>query len=285
MTDHHESLPVCLSFSGHWENEKWIDNMAKKYHLGLALSGGSAKGYAHIGVLKYMHEIGLKPDIIAGTSAGALVGALYSDGYTPEDIMELMSDVKLRSMTSLRPIISGGLLNTTPFKKFVDEHLAHHRLEDLPIPLRVVATNLDLGEPRIFTEGELSQIVLASCSIPVLFNPVEIDGVTYVDGGLFRNFPVSVIRDGCDVVIGMNLGPWGEPNYKRTIVSVAVRSWFFVFRQNTLIDKEACDILLESTDLMSYGPFETHATQQMADIGYRVAKAELTPERLKALGL
>lgn len=259
--------------------------MAKKYHLGLALSGGSAKGFAHIGVLKYMHEIGLRPDIIAGTSAGSLVGALYADGYTPDDMMDLMGDLKLRSMTSLRPIISAGMLNTGPFKRFVDEHLAHHRLEDLPIPLRIVASDLDHGEQHVFTSGELSQVVLASCSIPALFNPVEIEGVTYVDGGLFRNFPVSVIRDECDVVIGMNLGPWEQSNYKKTIISVAVRSWFFVFRQNTLLDKEVCDILLESQELMDYGPFDTHAAQQMFEIGYALAKRELTPERLKEFDL
>ena len=256
-----------------------------KYHLGLALSGGSAKGFTHIGVLKYMEEIGLKPDIVAGTSIGSLVGALYSDGYAADDIYDLMTDLKLMQMTRLHPIGSGGLLNTKPFKRFLDEYLSYRRLEDLPIPLRVVATDLDLGEEHVFSKGKLADIILASCSIPVLFNPVEISGTTYVDGGLFRNLPVTVIRDECDVVIGMNLGPWEEKQYKKTIASVTMRSWYFVFRQNTLVDKEACDVLLETSELLNYGPFDTHAAHKLKQIGYDLAKKELTPERLRQLGL
>lgn len=256
-----------------------------KYRLGLALSGGSVKGFAHIGVLKYMDEIGLKPDIIAGTSAGALVGALYADGYTPADMMNLMSNLTLRNMTSLRPIGMAEMLDTAPFQKFVDEHLAHHKLEDLPIPLRIVATDFDRGEQHVFTEGALPQIVLASCSIPVLFHPVEINGTTYVDGGLFRNFPASVIREECDVLIGMNLDPWESDDYKKSIISVAERSWFFMFRQNTLPDKDVCDVLLESMDVLGHGLFKTEAATDLADIGYEVAKAQLTPTRLQELGL
>lgn len=254
-----------------------------RYKVGLALSGGSVKGFAHIGVLRYLDEIGVRPDIIAGTSAGALVGAFYADGYKPDEIFELMSSLRLGSMTNLRPLNAAGLLNTSPFEEFLTRHLRHKRIEELPTPLRIVATDLDRGESHTFREGELGRAVRASCSIPVLFHPVEIDGTSYVDGGLFRNFPASIIRDECQVLIGMNLGPWEREHYTKSIVSVAERSWSFVFRQNTLLDKEVCDILLETHDVLGYGMFDTDSAAALAEVGYEVARRELTRERLEPL--
>lgn len=256
-----------------------------RYKIGLALSGGSVKGFAHIGVLKYMEEIGLQPNVIAGTSAGALVGAFYADGYRPDEIFALMSRLKLGRMTNLRPLNASGILDTSPFEAFLSTQLRHRRIEDLPTPIRIVATDLDRGESHTFAEGELAKAVRASCSIPVLFHPVEIDGTTYIDGGLFRNFPASVIRGECDVLIGMNLGPWEQEGYTKSIVAVAERSWSFVFRQNTLPDKEVCDILLETHDVLGYGMFDTDAAAALAEVGYEVAKRELPVERLLALGI
>lgn len=256
-----------------------------RYKIGLALSGGSVKGFAHVGVLKYMDEIGLRPNVIAGTSAGALVGAFYADGYKPREIFDLMSRLKLGSMTNLRPLNASGILDTSPFETFLSKQLRHSRIEELPTPMRIVATDLDRGESHTFTEGDLATAVRASCSIPVLFHPVEINGTTYIDGGLFRNFPASIIKDECDVLIGMNLGPWVQEGYTKSIISVAERSWSFVFRQNTLPDKDACDILLETHDVLGYGMFDTDAATALAEIGYEVAKRELREERLSALGL
>lgn len=264
-------------------SDEIIKHIMAKYNVGLALSGGSIKGFAHIGVLKYMDEIGIRPDIISGTSAGALVGAFYSDGYRPDEIFELMSKLRLGSMTNLRPLNAPGILDTSPFEAFLTKHLTHKRIEDLPIPTYVVATDLDHGESHVFKEGDLASVIRASCSIPVLFHPVEIDGTSYIDGGLFRNFPASVIRQECNILIGMNLGPWEQENYNKSIVSVAERSWSFVFRQNTLVDKEACDILLESHDVLGYGMFDTDAATALTKIGYEVAKKELTEQRLSTI--
>ena len=176
-----------------------------RYKIGLALSGGSIKGFAHLGVLQYMDEIGLKPDIIAGTSAGAIMGAFYADGYSPKEIFEIFSSVGFRGMTSLLPK-RGGMFSTKNFMERLKTYLHHQNIEELPIPLRIVATDLDNGCQHVFSEGALAERIMASCSVPVLFQPVVIDRVSYVDGGLFRNFPVTVIREECDKVIGVNLG-------------------------------------------------------------------------------
>lgn len=242
-----------------------------RYKIGLALSGGSIKGFAHLGVLQYMDEIGLKPDIIAGTSAGAIMGAFYADGYSPKEIFEIFSSVGFRGMTSLLPK-RGGMFSTKNFMERLKTYLHHQNIEELPIPLRIVATDLDNGCQHVFSEGALAERIMASCSVPVLFQPVVIDRVSYVDGGLFRNLPVTVIREECDKVIGVNLGPETFRRYKKTIRGVAERSWQLVFRQNTRIDKEACDLLLETFKVMKFGMFEVSSAAEIMALGYRMAQ-------------
>lgn len=244
------------------------------YNLGLALSGGSIKGFAHLGVLKYLEEHGIRPDIIAGTSAGSLMGALYADGYSPDEVFELLKTQGFMGMTTLKPS-GGGVFDTGKFVHYLKKHLHHKRLEELPIPMRIVATDLDAGEQHIFTRGPLAEVITASCCIPVLFNPIILGGVHYVDGGLFRNFPVSVIRDDCHTIIGMNLGPEEGKEYKHTLMGVANRAWELVFRQNTRPDKEVCDILLETTEVLQYGMFEVDSASEIMQIGYRLAAERL----------
>lgn len=253
-----------------------MNNQGGKYKLGLALSGGSIKGFAHLGALKFLLEIDMKPDIIAGTSAGALMGAFYADGFAPDEIYEIFSEQGFMGMTTFRPL-DGGVFDTGKFVRFIKSKLKSKRVEDLPIPMRIVATDLDKGEQHVFTTGPLAEIITASCSIPVLFNPMRIEGTTYVDGGLFRNFPVSIIREECDTVLGVNLGPWQDStDYPRTIMGIAERSWEFVFRQNTLFDRELCDILLESSKVTQYGMFQVTSAAEIMAIGYDLAQEQLT---------
>lgn len=256
----------------------------ERYKLGLALSGGSIKGFAHLGVLQRLEELGLRPDIIAGTSAGALMGAFYADGYKPAEILDLFDDQGFISMTSLRPN-GGGVFDTSKFERFLEEHLHHRHIEELPIPLRIVATDLDRGVQHVFTEGLLSACVTASCSIPVLFNPVEIAGVSYIDGGIFRNFPASVIRRDCQLVLGVHLNPAQPADYKRTIMSVAERSWQLIFRQNAQYDRRRCDILIEPQEVMSYGMFDVDSANEIMRLGYTLAcEAFETEEAQQFLG-
>ena len=250
--------------------------VAPQYKLGLALSGGSIKGFAHLGVLKYLDEVGLSPDIIAGTSAGSIMGAFYASGYAPDEIFEIFSNTGFMQMTRLTTS-GGGLFSTTNFFRLLKNNLRYRRLEDLPLPMRIVATDLSAGEQHIFNEGPLARIILASSSVPILFCPVEIGGRDYVDGGLFRNFPVTVIREDCQRVIGMNLGPVQSEEIPKTIRAIASRSWELVFRQNTAPDREACDFLLETTEVTKYGMFEVSAASTLMQVGYELALRELTP--------
>ena len=226
--------------------------------------------------MKYLDEVGLRPEIIAGTSAGSIMGAFYASGYAPEEIHELLSQTGFMQMTSFTTK-GGGIFSTTKFLQLLKKNLRHRKLEDLPTPMRIVATDLNRGEPHVFTEGPLAKIILASSSIPILFCPVEIDGHTYVDGGLFRNFPVTAIREDCEEVIGMNLGPVQSAEIPMNIKDIANRAWELIFRQNTTPDCAACDYLLETSEVMKFGMFEVSASEQLMKIGYELAKAELAP--------
>ena len=203
----------------------------KTCKLGLALSGGGAKGFAHIGVFRLLEECGLKPDIIVGTSVGSLMGALFADGYTSDEIKELFTGREFSEFAQLQ-IPKSGLFDSKRFRYFLRRHLRAKTFEELKTPLVVVATDLDNGESHEFRSGPIVEAVTASCSIPIIFSPVVINGVHYVDGGLFHNFPVSIIREECERIIGVNVSPLVPQKYKQTIFHIAERSYHYMFRRS-----------------------------------------------------
>jgi len=249
----------------------------KPYKIGIALSGGGIKGLCHAGVLKALEEKNIKPDIISGVSAGAIVGALYADGYTPDEIAELFEDISFRQMTNFH-IPDGGLFRIDAFEDFMSRTLRAKTFEELKIPLRIVATDLDKGQSVTFTEGDLIDPIIASCSIPVLFIPKKINGVNYVDGGVLKNFPVSTISDDCEKVIGINASPIVAEEYKLSIMNVEACTYHFMFKANILSDKELCDLLIEPVDMGNYDTFDVDKGREIFELGYISTKELLELE-------
>ena len=243
----------------------------RPYKIGIALSGGGIKSLCHAGVLKALEEQGLKPDIISGVSAGSVVGAFYSDGYTPDEIAVLFEDISFRRMTKIH-IPDGGFFQTDVFQDFLRRKLRAKTFEELSVPLRVVATDLDKGRSVTFSSGNLVDPIVASCSLPVLFRPKMIDGVNYVDGGVLKNFPVTTIRNECDKIIGINASPMVADEYKLSILNVAFRSYHFMFKANILHDKELCDLLIEPVDMGNYDTFDVDKGREIFELGYRSAR-------------
>lgn len=242
----------------------------KTKRLGLALSGGGAKGFAHLGVFKMLEECALVPDIIAGTSVGALMGTLYADGYKADEIKELFSGREFSEFARLQ-IPKSGLFDSKRFRYFLKRHLRTKNIEDLQIPMVIIATDLDHGESHAFRSGPIVEAVTASCSIPIIFSPVTINGTHYVDGGLFRNFPVSVIREECERIIGVNVSPLIPQKYKQTLVHIAERSYHYLFRANTMEDREMCDVLIEAEEFGLYKTFDLENVDLIFNIGYAAA--------------
>jgi NTE family protein len=248
-----------------------ILKMKKKYKLGLALSGGGARGFAHIGVLKLLEECGLRPDIIVGTSAGSLIGVLFADGYRADEIKTLFTGREFSEFISLQ-IPRMGLFDSSRFQQFVKRIIRADKLEDLKIPTIVMTTDFDHGYAHAFTKGSIHEIVMASCSVPIIFNPIKINDIHYVDGGVFHNFPVSIIREDCDFVIGSNVSPVVPDKYNKTIVGIAERSYHYLFRANTYKDREMCDILIETEEFGLFKMFDLKNVNLLTQIGYVAAE-------------
>ncbi len=238
------------------------------HFLGYALSGGGAKGFAHLGALKVLEKCGLKPDVIAGTSAGSLAGVFYADGYHPEEILELFREKEFREFAELA-IPKTGLFKSTGLHGFLKKNLRAHRFEELQLPFYVVATDWNRAQTVVFSEGDdLVDAVVASCSVPVVFQPQYIHGVPYVDGGLIKNFPVSVIREQCRYVIGVNVAPIIPVAEKDTIRTMAERTFNLMSNANTLIDKSYCDILIETKGVERYAMFDLNNMDKITETGY-----------------
>lgn len=257
----------------------------KHFRIGLALSGGGAKGFAHIGAIKALHEYGLEPDIVSGVSAGSLVGAFYCDGHSPEEMLEMFAAIKFLDFAEI-VMPKKSFLTMHGFKSFLQKNIRAKRFEDLKKPLKIIATDLDHGESVIFESGEnIPAKVAASCSIPVLFPPQFINGVNYVDGGVLKNFPVSPLKDICDIVIGVNATPLVVKEYKKTIISIAERSYGFMFKANSFQDVQLCDLLIETKETYNYNLFDTEHISEIVDIGYNAAclAIEASPDKQRIL--
>jgi NTE family protein len=240
----------------------------KPYTVGLVLSGGGAKGFAHIGVFKALEELGIRPDIISGTSVGALMGSLFADGYPADEIKLLFNGREFTEFAHIQ-LPASGLFDSSGFSRFLKRHLRASTFEELQIPLIVVATDLDNGKSRAFSSGPIAETVRASCSVPIIFSPVLIDDVHYVDGGLFHNFPVSFIRKQCEYVIGVNVSLYVPRNYSQNLYSIAERSYHYLFKANTNEDRKNCDILIETEECSQYKMFDLKNVEQIIQVGYQ----------------
>ena len=210
------------------------------------------------------------------------MGAFYADGYEPEAIVELFKDKAFKSFAEFQ-MPRTGIFDSQGFRKFLKKHLKAKQFEDLPVPLMVVATDLDNGLSVTFNSGPLVEAVTASCSVPLIFNPIVIDGVHYVDGGLFRNFPVSVIRDACEKVIGVNVSPLIPLKYKQTLLHIAERSYHYMFKANTLKDRMLCDVLIENKAFGEYKTFDLERIDELFKLGYDATRDTLIKEVSKKM--
>ncbi|ASR43154.1 Patatin [Xanthomonas citri pv. mangiferaeindicae] len=173
--------------------------------IGLALGGGAAKGFAHIGVIKMLEANGIKADVVAGTSAGSVVGALYASGMDPFRMQERAVALDESSIRDVR-LFSGGLVQGVALQDYVNREVGNRTIDRLPIPFAAVATRLETGDRIVFVRGNTGQAVRASSSVPGVFEPVKIGDRHYVDGGVVSPVPVDAARQlGADLVIAVDI--------------------------------------------------------------------------------
>ncbi|MBD5185812.1 MAG: patatin-like phospholipase family protein [Bacteroidales bacterium] len=246
----------------------------KPFKLGIAFSGGGARGFAHAGAIKAFEEMGLKPDIVAGVSAGSVVCALYAGGLKPEQMVEIFSNQKFSDLCQLS-VPKDGFFTMDGFKQLISRNVVYPTIESLPLPTVICATDMDNGKPVAFESGALPERVAASCSIPIIFKPVKIDGVRYIDGGVLHNLPAWAIRDRCKYLIGLNCSSLPKRKYKDTLLDIAQASYNLAVKSNTWSDMELCDLAIDMPEIASYKVFNLKEINHVFRQGYALTKKAL----------
>ena len=310
-------LLVLLSYTVCAQDSLAVNTRPK---VGLVLSGGGAKGAAHIGVLKYLEEEGIPIDFIAGTSMGALVGGMYALGYSADEILDIVksldwdrlisNNVDRRKISFKQKIEKGTQVLNIPFSLKTNKEELRSRsfrnslpsgivsgdnlvnlfnslsvgyldpvsFKDLPIPFICVATNLTTGEAEAIDKGVFTKALRASMAIPVLFDPVKIGGVPYVDGGLVSNFPIEQCKAlGADYIIGVSMSPGLESNPKNlsSILSQVKQLKEIITDKKFDRYHQQCDIFI-SPDLKGVGTlsFNAESVARITESGYESAAAQ-----------
>lgn len=235
--------------------------------IGIVLSGGGIRGIAHLGVLKALNDKNIPISIITGTSAGAIVGALYANNIEPYEALKIFNETRL--IRHLRPAFSApALLNLETTFALLKNYLSHNSFEHLKTPLIITATNFSDGKLVYFSEGELIRKILASSCIPGIFSPILIDGKLYVDGGVMNNFPVEPLLNNCDIIIGSSCNHL--PNIKSIRnIKHAIERAALLSLNHTLEQKcEFIDVLIEPKGLGETSIFDVKKSEEIFWLAY-----------------
>lgn len=200
-------IAISIFFTGCGESQKSIaiTKPHKKPKIAIAFGGGAAKGFAHIGVIKILEQNGIKPSIITGTSAGAVIGSLYATGISSIQLQQKAMDLESDGLMDFT-LSTDGFIKGVALQNFINRSVQNRPIQDLKIPLGIVATNKNTGATAVFTSGNTGQAVRASASVPNVFQAVKIGSNFYVDGGLTQPVPVSAARKmGADIVIAIDI--------------------------------------------------------------------------------
>lgn len=237
-----------------------------KYKTGICLSGGGARGIAHIGVLQALESAGIEPEIISGCSAGAMVGALYAAGCSPHKIYSIIENKSIYSIIKMG-LPNKGMVELAYFRKVLLENIPHNSFEELKKPFYISVTNLNSGKCEIVGSGKLIDYVIASQSIPLVFKPLKIGEHLYCDGGVINNLPVEPIRRQCEILIGVNVTPLHPTEKLNSMREVGYR----VLNINLMVNMEErlkqCDFVIE-TETSGYTIFDINKSKIIYDAGY-----------------
>lgn len=243
----------------------------KKYKTGLVLSGGGTRGFAHLGVIAALYERGIRPDVISGTSVGAIVGAFIAGGKSPEEILKIFHKGWFFKYTNLH-IPLDGMLKLNGLKEVIQNEISYKNIEDLPVPFFVSVSNLNSGKVEYKNKGPLDKTILASSSIPVLFSPVEIDGQKYVDGGLLDNIPVEPIKNSCEQIVAVNISPLNSREKFKNLIQIATRTFYMSVNANMNEVKKYSSVYIEPEGIDTYDILSLSHAQELYELGYQSVK-------------
>ena len=241
------------------------------HDIGIALSGGGAKGIAHIGVLRALLENDIHPTIVSGTSAGSIIGVLYASGMSPDDMEKFVMDSSFIKIFRVVGMPGAGFVRLDYLKERLSEFIKTDSFDALKHELYICATNLNYGRPVHFNEGTLFDKVMASCSVPWLFKPMEIDGHLYADGGITNNLPAQIIRPKCRVLIGSNVKPKVIVQSNEELDSfmgITQRCVDLSLWTNSKPNIKALDIYIAPEKIHEFSFFNIRKTHELTTLGY-----------------
>lgn len=250
------------------------NNQSKKVKIGLVLSGGGAKGVCHVGVLKAFEEEGIRFDMVAGTSAGSLVGAAYSAGRTADELVELALSIEAKDIRKNKvffmPSKTSGIEELT-----IKAIEGNKNFDELKTKFFCVGTCLNDGTQKVFSSGNVAKAVCASCCFPGFFVPVEIDGKIYVDGGLVNNLPTSVLRDNlCDIIIAVDLSSANIGTQSIKTLDVLGASYKIMSSINVKFARELADVVIKP-DMKGFKSTKLKDPNKLIEEGYIATKEQM----------
>ena len=249
--------------------------------IGLALGGGAARGFAHVGVIQVLEEAGIRPALVVGTSAGSLVAALYASGKTGAQLQQLAETMEEASFADwMLPVFSRGMLRGEAFARYVSAQVNGRTIEAMPMPLGIVATDLNSGHGVLFQRGDTAAAVRASSAVPAVFQPVRISGRDYVDGGLVSPVPVRYARQmGAELVIAVDISSPPEGNTASDTLQVLLQTFSIMSKSINYLELRDADLVVRPP-LVGVGSADFSARRRAIDAGRRTM-LELLPQ-LKA---
>ena len=248
-----------------------------KEEIGLGLSGGGVRAIAHIGFIKILLENGIVPTRVSGTSAGALVGALYAANYSTDEMIQFFKQTPILDF-SLYALKKPGILDSGKYEKFFKKFFNDNSFEKLKYPLTTTATNLLSGKLEYFNNGELINPLIASCALPPLFSPLKINNSLYSDGGILNNFPVEPFKkQGVSKIIGSFVNPITtiKESEINTSLKLIYRVYHLGLESNNIKKFKLCNYVFEPKPIDKIGTLETKSIDTAFEIGYNQAKKEI----------
>lgn len=255
----------------------------KPPRIGLALGGGAARGFAHVGVIQVLEEAGLKPDLVVGTSAGSLVATLYASGRNGKQLQQVAEAMDEAAFTDWTlPLFNRGMLRGEALSRYVNAQVGHRLIEQMPLPLGIVATRLDTGEGVLFQRGDTGTAVRASSAVPAVFLPVRISGSDYVDGGLVAPVPVRYARQmGAELVIAVDISAAPEGNPASDPLQILLQTFSIMAKSINRGELQQADIVVRPA-LVGMGSADFASKRQAIAAGRR-AMQRLLPQLQAAI--
>ncbi|MEM7382499.1 MAG: patatin-like phospholipase family protein [Bacteroidota bacterium] len=250
--------------------------LSKSKSIGLVLSGGGVRGMAHIGLIKALKEHHIEIASVSGSSVGALVGALYCNGNSTEEMLAFFKETPLFKYNFFT-INKPGFLDTDRYFSIFKGYFPEDQFEHLEKELFVVATDLQGGHEKVFSRGALIKPLLASAALPPVFSPVEIDGVLYADGGIMNNFPKEYLPQKTDFTIGSNVSIAGyvDKNGLKNALQLTGRVTGLMIYALGKDKLRNCDLAIEPKELEEIGVLDKKGIEKAFEIGYEYASTIL----------